>query len=295
MHAAAPTRRAVIGGGAALLAAVAAAAPLARARAAMLDPHAVPPGPGAWQQGGWMRAMVPPGTVSADLDGMPLAIAPDGTVFAGFDRDAPATATLGLTDAAGRRSTMPLAIAPGGWALEHINTPLRPPGIPDADYVARRRIETAAITRARQPDPARPAVEGWRQTMIRPAPGRFSGRFGAQRIYRGEPGAYHGGLDIAAGTGTLFVAPADGVVVLAAATPFTLEGRLLMLDHGMGLGSAFLHCSTHLVALGDRVRQGQPIGTVGMTGRATGPHLHWALAWQSASGLRRLDPLLMLG
>jgi murein DD-endopeptidase MepM/ murein hydrolase activator NlpD len=82
--------------------------------------------------------------------------------------------------------------------------------------------------------------------------------------------------------------------VLAAPAPFTLEGRLLMLDHGMGLGSAFLHCSTHLVREGDTVAQGQPIGTVGMTGRATGPHLHWALAWQVGDRLRRLDPLLFL-
>jgi murein DD-endopeptidase MepM/ murein hydrolase activator NlpD len=85
----------------------------------------------------------------------------------------------------------------------------------------------------------RTEAQGWRQAMVRPAPGRFSGRFGSQRIYRGQPGAYHGGLDMASPAGTPFVAPADGVVVLAAPAPFTLEGRLLMLDHGMGLGSAF--------------------------------------------------------
>jgi len=131
---------------------------------------------------------------------------------------------------------------------------------------------------------------GWRQNFIWPAAGRVSGRFGAQRIYRGTAGAYHGGLDIAAGAGSPYVAPADGVVVLAATTPFTLEGHLLMVDHGMGLNSAFLHASRLLVGLGDKVRQGQALGEVGMTGRATGPHLHWGIRWREA----RLDPLLFV-
>ena len=134
--------------------------------------------------------------------------------------------------------------------------------------------------------------DGWRQRFIWPVMGRLSGRFGSQRIYNGTPGAYHSGLDIATGaSGTPFVAPADGVVILAAASPFTLEGRLLMIDHGMGLNSAFLHCSALAVQVGDRVRQGQYIGRIGMTGRATGPHLHWSIKWREA----RLDPLLFAG
>src|SRR5690606_27377564 len=134
--------------------------------------------------------------------------------------------------------------------------------------------------------------EGWRQDFIWPATGRISGRFGSQRIYRGEPGAYHSGLDIATGgSGAPFVAPADGVVVLASETPFSLEGNLLIIDHGMGLNSAFLHCSSIAVREGDRVRQGQHIGSIGATGRATGPHLHWGIVWRGA----RLDPLLFTG
>ena len=80
------------------------------------------------------------------------------------------------------------------------------------------------------------------------------------------------------------------MVVLAAGDPFTLEGHLLIVDHGMGLNSAFLHSSELLVREGDRVSQGQPLGKIGMTGRATGPHLHWSLMWR---GLR-LDPLLFV-
>ena len=135
------------------------------------------------------------------------------------------------------------------------------------------------------------AVDGWRQDFRWPVTGRISGLFGAQRIYRGEPGSYHSGVDVARPTGTIVVAPADGVVTLAATDAFTLEGHLLMLDHGMGLNSAFLHLSAITVVPGQRVRQGDPIGRVGATGRATGPHLHWSMKWHD----RRIDPLLIAG
>ncbi len=87
------------------------------------------------------------------------------------------------------------------------------------------------------------------------------------------------------------VAPADGVVILAASSPFTLEGNLLMIDHGMGLNSAFLHLSRIEVKVGDHVRQGQEIARVGATGRASGPHLHWAMMWRG----KRIDPMRVAG
>jgi murein DD-endopeptidase MepM/ murein hydrolase activator NlpD len=125
---------------------------------------------------------------------------------------------------------------------------------------------------------------------VKPVAGRISGLFGGQRIYNGTPGSYHSGMDIAATSGTVYVAPADGVVILAAADAFTLEGHLLIIDHGMGLNSAFLHSSELLVKEGDVVKQGQPIGKVGMTGRASGPHLHWGMKWNNA----RIDPKLLI-
>jgi len=100
------------------------------------------------------------------------------------------------------------------------------------------------------------------------------------------PAAYHSGTDIAPGAGALVVAPADGVVTLAPPPMFSLEGNLVILDHGMGLTSAFLHLSSASVRVGQTVHQGERIGTVGATGRATGPHLHWSLVWNGA----RIDP-----
>ncbi|MFM9935708.1 MAG: M23 family metallopeptidase [Novosphingobium sp.] len=241
---------------------------------------------GKLTQGGWLRGIAPPGTRSVTLDSTPLVLAPDGGFFAAFDRDAPPSVNLTATAAEGFTLSVPLAIAPRSWRIESINVAKRPGKLPDAAFKAAREAEMAQIRAARAKGSL---AEGWRQMMIWPATGRISGLFGAQRIYRGEAGAYHAGVDLAAPQGAPILAPAGGTVVLAAAgAPFTLEGHLLILDHGMGLNSAFLHCSDLVVHEGDRVVQGQLLGHVGMTGRATGPHLHWALTWQG----RRLDPQL---
>lgn len=242
---------------------------------------------GALSQGGWARGRAAPGA-SLLLDGAPVSTDPRGDFLIAFDRDAPASARLELREGARLAASQDLIIAPRSWQIERIDAPLRPRSMPSEDYQRLRAAELARIGAARA---LITPAQGWRQTMIRPAPGRISGRFGAQRIYQGQPGAYHTGLDLAAAAGTPILAPADGVVILAASSaPFTLEGKLLLIDHGMGLSSAFLHCSAHAVREGESVARGQPIASVGMTGRATGPHLHWGLRWRQA----RLDPLLFL-
>lgn len=243
---------------------------------------------GEFTQGGWAKGTAPVGTVSLSLDGTPVAVAPDLTFLAAFDRDASSSARLVARLADGRELSRDIAVSPRAWRIEHVPVAPRPPAIPSAEFQRRRADELARIATARALDTG---STGWRQAFAWPARGRLSGLFGSQRIYKGTPGSYHSGMDIATGTsGTPFTAPADGVVVLAAQSPFTLEGHLLMIDHGMGLNSAFLHCSQVLVKEGDTVRQGQVIGRIGMSGRASGPHLHWSLKWRDA----RLDPLLWL-
>jgi len=234
-------------------------------------------------QGSLVYGKAPAGTVALTLDGKPVPLAPDGSFVIGFDRDRSGPARLEARLGGGRTVTRSLAIAPHAWAIEQVDVAQRPPGVPDADYLRIREGEVARIAAARA---IRSDSGGWRQHFIWPAHGRISGVFGSQRIYRGQPGSFHAGVDIAAGAGATVVAPADGIVVLAGPPAFTLEGNLLIIDHGMGLNSAFLHLSSQAVKLGDHVRQGQVIGTVGMTGRATGPHLHWAMKWQDA----RIDP-----
>ncbi len=261
-----------------------------------LDPHS------QMAQGGWARIKLANPAAIASLKAGSVDIIPDsdGHFLVGFDRDAAKTvwvtgacASSKLCTDDGKHPEIGLTIAPGAWAIEQIDAPFHPPAMADETFERIRKDEMARIDAARSHDTG---AAGWRQQFVWPVKGRISGKFGAQRVYRGTPGSYHSGVDIATGaSGTPYTAPADGVVVLAATPanggPFTLEGNLLMIDHGMGLSSAFLHSETLLVGEGDRVTQGQPLGHIGMTGRATGPHLHWSLRWHEA----RLDPALMAG
>jgi murein DD-endopeptidase MepM/ murein hydrolase activator NlpD len=242
---------------------------------------------GALTQGGVATGVAPPGTVRLTLDGDAVPLAADGGFLIAFDRDALPTVTL----TAERRDAPPLterlSIAPRAWRIERLDRLARLPA-PSEAFLRLRAPELAQIDAARR---VVTSAGGWRGSFRWPAIGRVSGLFGAQRIYRGEPGAYHSGVDVARPSGAPVVAPADGVVVLAASEPFTLEGRLLIVDHGMGMNSAFLHLSRIDVRVGQAVCQGEPMGAVGATGRATGPHLHWGMTWRG----RRIDPLLLAG
>jgi murein DD-endopeptidase MepM/ murein hydrolase activator NlpD len=242
---------------------------------------------GAMVQGGLVIGTAPSGTVALSFQGRPIPLAPGGRFLIGFGRDFGPQATIEarLSDGSVRRRL--LAIQPGHWLIESL--PTLPRGTtPTPEFLARRKLELEQINAARA---VRSASDGWQQRFRWPVTGRISGVFGSQRIYAGEPGAFHAGVDIARPAGTPVLAPADGVVVLAADHPFSLEGNLLMIDHGMGLNSAYLHLSRIDVKVGDHVVRGQAIGLIGMTGRATGPHLHWALKWLD----ERVDPMLLTG
>ncbi|MGK6323216.1 M23 family metallopeptidase [Sphingomonas sp. DT-51] len=243
--------------------------------------------PAVIAQGGLALGTAPPGTMRLTLDGAAVPVAPDGRFLIAVDRDATGTLTLVALLPGAPALTVSLPVTPRAWRLERLDRVAKVP-VPDADFARRRPAELAQIAAARSV--GSPSA-GWRQRFRWPVTGRISGLFGAQRIYRGEPGSYHGGVDVARGEGTPVVAPADGVVTLAADPPFTLEGRLLILDHGAGLTSAFLHLSRIDVRVGQHVRQGEPIGLVGRTGRASGPHLHWAMTWRGA----RIDPQPVAG
>ena len=243
---------------------------------------------GKIEQGGVASGTAPASTLSLKLGNETVPVAADGRFVIGFDRDAPATLRLEARLADGSTVARDLAVAPHGWAIQRVDVPKRP-GVTNAELERLRAPEVARIVAARA---ANAQSDGWRQAFVWPAKGRISGVFGSQRIYRGnEPGAYHSGVDVAGGAGAPVTAPADGVVVLAADKPFTLEGNLLIIDHGMGLNSAFLHLSRIDVKEGQRVRKGQLLGAIGATGRATGPHLHWAMKWRSA----RIDPMALTG
>lgn len=157
---------------------------------------------------------------------------------------------------------------------------------PDPERAARIAREQAAVNTARTRDDDR---DDWTAGFIWPVEGRISGVFGSQRIYNGVPRAFHSGLDVAVPTGTPLRAPAAGVVTFAEADLF-LTGGTVLIDHGHGISSNFLHLSRIDVSVGERVEQGQVFGAVGATGRATGPHMHWGMNWFDV----RIDPQLLV-
>lgn len=242
---------------------------------------------GAMSQGGLLIGTAPRETVSLTLDGKPVELADDYHFLIAFGRDADPASLLEAKLKDGSIVRQPIRVAPRSWDIQSLPT-LRRGTKPSPEFLRRRAAELARINAARA---IRSGSEGWRQRFVWPVTGRISGVFGSQRIYAGEPGAPHGGVDVAGPSGTPIVAPADGVVILAAPSPFTLEGNLLMIDHGMGLNSAMLHLSRIDVREGDRVRRGQLIGAIGASGRATGPHLHWGMKWRD----ERIDPQLLAG
>lgn len=239
-------------------------------------------------QGGYARGVAPRGTVALTLDGTAVEFSPtDRRFIIGFNRDAPQRAEIVAQLEDGSHIRGHFAVRQRQYDIQHI------PGLPGTspsspEYLKRRAAERALIENARM---LRSPSEGWQQQWIWPVTGRISGVYGSQRILGGVPRAPHFGVDVAVPTGTSIVSPADGVVALASPPIFSLEGNLLIIDHGMGLNSAYLHLSAVDVKTGDRVKQGQKIGSVGTTGRSTGPHLHWAVNWLD----RRLDPMLLAG
>lgn len=243
---------------------------------------------GVAEQGGLVTGTAPTRPVSLTLDGQPVAVAANGRFIIAWGRDAPATSVLSARFADGRTETQTIAVAPRIWSTQTIGSVRRRP-LPDAEFERVRAVEIAEMVAARQRSVE---SDGWRQRFAWPVTGRVSGVFGSQRIYaRGERDGFHNGVDVARPSGTPVLAPADGVVILATTRPYTLEGYMVIVDHGHALSSTFLHLSRIDVATGARVRQGQSLGAIGTTGRSSGPHLHWGMRWQDA----RIDPARVAG
>jgi murein DD-endopeptidase MepM/ murein hydrolase activator NlpD len=241
--------------------------------------------PASAAQGALVFGKVPPGS-KVRHGGRTLRATDYGTVVLGVSRDAQGPLAVEVTRPDGTTSIATIAVSARDWPLEHVSG-LPPKTVnPPPAIAARIAREQALVSAARERDDAR---ADFAQPFIWPVQGRISGRFGNARVYNGQPGSGHSGMDIAAPTGTPVKAPAAGVVTFAAADLY-LTGGTVLLDHGHGISSNFLHLSRLDVAEGDRVVQGQVIGAVGATGRATGPHLHWGMNWFDV----RVDPLLVL-
>ncbi|MGV7174443.1 M23 family metallopeptidase [Xanthomonas axonopodis] len=241
--------------------------------------------PQSASQGALVIGKVPAGS-KVQYAGRTLRVSGYGSVVFGIGRDATGPLQVQITPPGGSTQTVSIAVTPRDWPIERVNG-VPPKTVNPPPAIAERiKREQAQVTAARDRDDAR---TDFAQPFIWPVQGRISGRFGNARVYNGQPGAGHSGMDIAVPTGTPVKAPAAGVVTFAAPELY-LTGGTVLLDHGFGVSSNFLHLSRIDVKVGDRVEQGQVIAAVGATGRATGPHLHWGMNWFDT----RIDPLLVL-
>ena len=245
--------------------------------------------PASVPQGSLIRAKVDP-HATVVLAERTLRVGPQGEIAFGVGRDESGPVTVEIQTADGKREHVSIEVTPRDWPIERI-VGVPPKTVePPPEIAARIKREQARVVAARARDDAR---VDFAESFQWPLQGRISGRFGNQRVYvvngKDVPKSPHSGMDIAASEGTPVHAPASGVVSFAE-TGLYLTGGTVLIDHGHGVSSNFLHLSRIDVKVGERVNQGQVIGAVGMTGRATGPHLHWGMNWFKV----RLDPLLLL-
>jgi murein DD-endopeptidase MepM/ murein hydrolase activator NlpD len=213
-----------------------------------------------------------------------VRVSGDGVFAFGLAFDQTKATTLAAKFADGKTETRSIVPVLRKYDIQHVNGLSQKFVTPPAEVEARIVRENALVAAARKRDTdgtAFAAALDW------PAKGILSGTFGSQRIDNGTPMSPHFGVDIAAPEGTPIHAPADGTVSLAE-PDFYLTGGTTLLDHGHGVSTTYIHQSALKVKAGDTVKRGDVIGLVGMKGRATGPHLHWAMNWFQM----RLDPSL---
>jgi len=241
---------------------------------------------GEWRQGHVLRGQVEPGS-ELHFQGRKVPVAVSGDFVLGLGRDAPDEVELTLSVKGKEPVVHRFAVAKRDYQIQSITGVPQQTVTPSPEQVQRTREEAARVYQARQQ--VLPATD-YKIDFIWPLTGRITGVYGSQRIYNGEPRAPHYGVDIARPTGTPVRAPAPGVVTLVEPDLF-YSGGTLIVDHGHGLSSTFIHLSAILVAVGDRVEQGEEIAEVGASGRATGPHLDWRMNWFD----ERVDPVSLVG
>ncbi|MGB8275372.1 MAG: M23 family metallopeptidase, partial [Alphaproteobacteria bacterium] len=280
-------RRLTRGAAWALILWASALAPAAAADDWPADPPVTPPVTleGALEQGALVMGTTVPGA-NVTLDGASVPVAPDGRFLIGFAFDARAHSVLRV-EAAGAVAKLPLAVERRTYEVERIEGLPEDKVTPPAAEMARIKREASLIQEARARETG---TALFTHKLAWPVHGILSGVYGSRRILNGEPRAPHLGVDIAAAAGTPIKAATEGTVILAR-PDFFFTGNTVMIDHGLGLTTVYAHLSHMAVHEGDHVEAGQTIGQVGMTGRATAPHLHWGVHLRGLG----LDPALIAG
>lgn len=241
---------------------------------------------GELTQGSLLRGKLPPHSV-VKLNDQLIKISPNGDFVFGFGRDAELSHTLSWKNKGEQE-----------WQAQTITLSKRTYQEDSIEGVAQKYVSPpkTVLERIRQDNQAIGSARAhnsdflfFTQDFMLPSQGRISGVYGSRRIFNGEPKRPHFGLDIANKTGTPVIAPASGVVRLAHKDMY-YSGGTLILDHGYGITSTFIHLSKLHVSEGQHLKQGELIAEIGATGRVTGPHLDWRINWFK----ERLDPALLV-
>lgn len=244
---------------------------------------------GNFQQGGLLWGRVSEGE-AIFYKGKPLFLDAEHRFIIGLDRDADTSLELQVVNQQGSKRQHVYQIEKRQYDIQHIEGVAKKYVAPDPKQVSRSRKEGAKVRMARsQIREQSQFFTGFQW----PVNGPITGVFGSQRVYNGEPRRPHYGVDVARPVGTPVGAPAAGVITLAEPDLF-FSGGTLIIDHGHGLSSTFLHLSRILVPVGQVVQQGQYVGEIGATGRVTGAHLDWRMNWNAMGNNVRIDPQLLV-
>tara|TARA_Y100000780_G_scaffold151879_1_gene136764 strand:- start:7939 stop:8853 length:915 start_codon:yes stop_codon:yes gene_type:complete len=235
---------------------------------------------GKFTQGALLRGQAPVES-KVFLNGKPVPTNKDGKFVVGFEREAPLQQTLTVEYGGGKTWQREITLEKREYNIQRIDGLAQKMVTPPAEVTARIKQDNINVANARS---VNSDLDALFTRFEWPAKGVISGVYGSQRILNGVPKWPHYGLDIANETGTPVYAPVDGVVTMA--DDLYYSGNTLILDHGMRVFSTFLHMDTITVDVGEKVKQGEQIGTIGTTGRSTGPHLDWRINL----GKMRLDP-----
>lgn len=235
---------------------------------------------GVLTQGALVRGQVPK-SAQVTLNGKKIETNAAGKFVIGFEREAPLDHTLLVTLASGEVIERAITLKKREYNIQRIDGLDQKMVSPPPEVTARIKKDNINVAKARS---GNTNLDALFTKFEWPAKGPISGVYGSQRILNGVPKWPHYGVDIAGPTGTPVYAPVDGVVTLN--DDLYYSGNTLILDHGMRVFSTFLHLDTITVQVGDVVKQGEQIGTIGSTGRSTGPHLDWRINL----GKVRLDP-----
>ena len=240
---------------------------------------------GELQQGGLMVGKTSPEN-TVTLNGKAITVSSQGNYVFGFSRDESKSHELVISSVNGDRTAKTLTPQKRSYNIQRIEGIKKSIMQPDPKAVARSKKDNRQITTARK---VSSDTDYFAKGFIAPIDGTITGVYGSQRVYNGVPKNPHFGLDYAGKIGDPVKAPAAGTVLLWVPDMF-YNGGALIIDHGLGITTTFIHLSKSYVKAGDKVEQGQVVAAVGNSGRTTGPHLDWRINWFNM----KIDPALVL-